>query len=399
MDKLIILIITVMSACFSKSPAESDKLNDSASAVSNQQRSVDANNTSALEVPASDENYSKSASSKEVLQGQNPENPIGVLISAGAGNNRSPKVRLQAFKELGITYVRHGITMSQWDGQNAFYESLKNAGFKILLNVGYLPQGGDPQPFPTDMEKYKSTLNDILTEYTPEILVVENEEYNKSYHTGSMEQYLIELQAAIDVAHSKNIKVTNGGLVSRILTLTVWKDYYDRGMKKEAADFAKRVVPTDIVGDLPNLARHKALIEGMKAFDTLLNAYKTMDLDYVNFHWYEPIQQRTFRNKEQKELIENVDTKGLEEVVQFLRRRTGKEVLTNEIGQLNTSPTVVKDVLKKCLELRIPYIIWYSGDGGEGKSVALTNFDGSLRENGKKFSELMKYYRQYKRLD
>src|SRR5437868_1210815 len=106
------------------------------------------------------------------------------------------------------------------------------------------------------------------------------------------------------------------------MTLMVWKDYRDRGMKSEAEDFARRTLPPDLYSDLPGLLKHKVLAEGMRSFDTLINAYKTMNLDYVNFHWYEPIIQRTTQRNQTNLNIEKADTKALGEVVAFLRRRT-----------------------------------------------------------------------------
>lgn len=320
-------------------------------------------------------------------------NRIGVLVSAAAGNNRNAVVRLKAYKDLNVNYVRQGITISKWNGSNPFYESLQSQGFKILLNADYYSQGGGPQPFPTDLEEYKRTLNNVLTKYKPEIVVIENEEYNRGYHTGTMQQYINELEAAIEVAHLNGLKVTNGGLTGRLLTLLVWRDYMNRGLKHEAEDFAKRAIPPDIQNALPNIVvKRKNFAEGMKSFDTLLDAYKRLNLDYVNFHWYEPIIHRTKGVK--VEINEsNFDSKALSEVVEYLRRRTGKSVITNEIGQLNESPAIVRQTLQKCLELKLPYIIWYSGDGGEGKAVALTNYDGSLRENGKIFKEFVSFHK------
>ncbi len=314
---------------------------------------------------------------------------IGALVSSGAGNIKDAATRLKAYQLLNVTYVRHGIFMNAWNGSNAFYNTLQKAGYKIILNVAYLPQGGGPQSFPTNLEEYKRRLNEILSTYKPEVVVVENEEYNTTYHTGTAQQYINELKAAIEVAHSKGLKVTNGGLTARVMTMMVWKDYKDRALNTEADDFARRTMSPDLLADIPKLTKHKSVAIGMQVFDELLNAYKTLDIDYVNFHWYEPIGQRKNANAL---TVTHIDTKALGEAVDYIRRRTGKSVITNEIGQFNQSPDMVKDILEKCVELKLPYIIWYSGDGGEGKAVALTNLDGSLRENGRVFADFVKQH-------
>ncbi|MEP6512522.1 MAG: hypothetical protein ABJA79_01540 [Parafilimonas sp.] len=314
---------------------------------------------------------------------------IGALVSSGAGNIKDAATRLKAYQLLNVTYVRHGIFMNAWNGSNAFYNTLQNAGYKIILNVAYLPQGAGPQPFPTNLEEYKRTLNDILSTYKPEVVVIENEEYNPTYHTGTAQQYINELKVAIEVAHSIGLKVTNGGLTARVMTMMVWKDYRDRGLKAEADNFARRTMSPDLLADLPELTKHKSIANGVRQFNDLLEAYKNLDIDYINFHWYEPIGQRTNANAR---TAAHIDTKALGEAIEYIQRKTGKPVITNEIGQFNQSPDIVKDILEKCVELKLPYIIWYSGDGGEGKAVALTNLDGSMRENGRVFADFVKQH-------
>ncbi len=392
MERLFVLMFFFTGACLS------NKNNGDSNDTSSSQ--VTTTQTTLTESGEDEEAVASNASfttTSNISKGTNVDtfrNPFGVLISAGPGNNTNPKVRLKAFKAIAPPYVRHGITLSSWDGSNAFYESLVENGFKVVLNITNSPQNGTPQPFPTDLEKYRTKLNEVLTKYKPEVLVVENEEYNLNYHTGSMKQYLDELKVAIEVAHSKGIKVTNGGLTSRHMTLMVWKDYMDRGMKKEAGDFARRTIPQNIINDLPSLAKHQPLKNAMNAFDTLLNAYKTMDIDYVNFHWYEPILLRFNNNKQGVNIDTNrLELRAMEEVVTFLRRKTGKDVMTNELGQVTKSKQAVIDVLRKAYELKMPYVIWYSGDGqGKSDAVALTNYDGTLRENGEAFREFIKNY-------
>lgn len=316
--------------------------------------------------------------------------PIGSLVNIPVSVPESQKKRMQAYSGLGAPYVRHTLTMQNWEGSNDFYDKLNAAGYKVLLNVVATPQLHSARPFPTDMVAYSKKLTEILDTYMPEVLVVENEEYNQNYYTGSMKEYLEILKTGINVAHAKGIKVTNGGLTARILTLLTYYDYRKRGLYKEAEDFAKRTQPPHILALLPDLSKNIGLSNGVKSMDTLVNAYKNMSLDYVNFHWYEPIANRNPRATT-SEGIDNVDTKAIGEVVDYLRRATGKEVITNEIGQLNQSPLMVQSILEKCVSLQLPYIIWYSGDGeGPNNANALHNMDGTLRSNGQAFVNFIK---------
>ncbi len=92
-------------------------------------------------------------------------------------------------------------------------------------------------------------------------------------------------------------------------------------------------------------------------------------MDYVNFHWYED------------------DSQALHEAVEYLRRATGKAVITTEIGQHNTDPAVVSGHLKAVVEqLRLPVVLWFDADGIP--AMGLHDAPGELRPNGMTF----KYY-------
>lgn len=65
-------------------------------------------------------------------------------------------------------------------------------------------------------------------------------------------------------------------------------------------------------------------------------------------------------------------------------------MITNEIGQFNNKGTLVTDILQKCYDLNLPYVIWYSGDGADfGNAKALYNGSGVLRESGVAFKNFI----------
>ena len=157
-------------------------------------------------------------------------------------------------------------------------------------------------------------------------------------------------------------------------------------MTTEANSFAQRCIPVSISNDLPDLNNHPDLKERMQFADTLVQAYKNADLDYINFHWYEPVLNRWNATSQSSTVPTGVDTKAMQEVMAFLNRATGKTVITNETGELYNSPGIVKDMLQEFVTQGTPYVIWYSGDGhNQDGAVALNNADGSLRSNGKAF--------------
>ena len=103
-----------------------------------------------------------------------------------------------------------------------------------------------------------------------------------------------------------------------------------------------------------------------------LAAYKNMDIDFVNFHWYE----------------KSNDVSALKTTIEYLKRVTGKPVVSNEIGQYDDSPETVKAIVRLCRQEQMPYVIWYSGlKGGSGKAVSLQDINGVLKPTGEAFKE------------
>lgn len=311
------------------------------------------------------------------------------MVNIPASVSENNKKRLRVYEDLGTNLIRHRITMEAWNGSNYFYAQLKNNGYRIALNVVATPQG-HPRPFPKDLVSYRKVLSEILSVYKPELLVIENEEYNVTYYSGSAQDYINVLKVAIEVAHQKGIKVANGGLTGRLLSLLTYYDYRNRGMLKEAADFANRTQPDDILRSLPDLSNSRRFTKCIAAMDSLIKAYKTRNLDSVDFHWYEPIKYKESKNNG-ADNITSIDTRALGEMIEFLKRSTGNSVITNEIGQINQSQSIQTAILERCFQSNLPYVIWYSGDGESiNEAEALPNADGTLRATGLSFAQYLK---------
>jgi hypothetical protein len=306
---------------------------------------------------------------------------FGVMIFGRENMNTKIKIA----RELGVSYIRDGITMQNWTGRSERVDRWVNGGFKLILNVQWglanKPDGTrQGVPYPTDTVQYKKTLDDILTKYKPEVVVIENEETVQHYHSGPIEDYINELTAAIGVAHSKGLKVTNGGITKDELALLVYNYYADNGMKKEADDFARRCLkPYLLRGDMP--AVKDALIKARK----LIEAYKKLPLDYVNVHLYEPIKNRIHGTDES---VREITPGGIREIINWVEKVTGKKVMSNEFGVRATAPELVTGVLNEFAKSDIDYAIWWSGFGGAG-AVPLHNDDGTLTAQGEAFKKFM----------
>ncbi|MBS1748140.1 MAG: hypothetical protein JST21_18420 [Bacteroidetes bacterium] len=317
---------------------------------------------------------------------------FGVMVAKSEGHIIPPAQQVKVARSLGVNYIRCKIDISSWSGSSDAYDTYAAAGFKVLLNIiSGVPRNaaGDhaPVPFPTDMNAYAKSLNSILDKYRPEVVVIENEEDNPNYHSGDADDYINELKTAIQVAHSKGLKVTNAGITFREVCLIAYDDMIQQGKKQQAIEFAQKVFPPNVLKRINNLsmpAVKRQLDFGRK----IIAAYKTLDLDYVNFHWYEPIRARGINGADVSDTT--VDPKIFEFITNFLKTKTGKPILSNEIGVFNPSPSLVKGLLQTVKDAGLSYAIFYSADGGVGKAVGLQNGLGELRPNGQAFENFIK---------
>ena len=147
--------------------------------------------------------------------------------------------------------------------------------------------------------------------------------------------------------------MTNGGITARPAALLTWQHYRDRNLEAQADDFARRALsrPMDrgIQQDLlrrpfTGLRRQTLQVAWDKARQ-LIPAFRRSRMDYVNFHWYIDDHEAT------------------REVVAHLRRATRKPVVTTEVGQHNTIPSVVTGHLTTLIDrLRLPLVVWFDFD-------------------------------------
>jgi len=298
---------------------------------------------------------SSSASENLIL----PITKFGVLA-----NNVEGQDRITVAKELNVVYVRDAIVMETYDGKAPMLDKYQANGYKILLNLNY-SASQKPSAFPTDMVKYKSTLENILSKYRPEVAVIENEPANDGYYSGPIENYFTELRTAIDVCHARGIKISDGALHTGMVMILVYQDYIRRGLQAQADDFANRALSSNYL----RAAQGKGSSDINAKLDKckkMITAYKSMALDYVNIHWYEPLKDG---------IDSTISSSGIaKEIADYLRHKIGKQVLTNEFGQTNQIPTLVASQVAEFNLANLAYAIDFSGIGGGGVgSLPLTN--------------------------
>lgn len=255
-----------------------------------------------------------------------------------------------------------------------------DSGIQTLLTIRNDPQPGPkgkPTVYPAhtteDLATFKTNLKTALKSGKQCLVAVENEEVGSPFVSGTASDYIAELKATLDVAHPMGIPVTNGGIVSGVSALLTWQDLFVHTSKAAADDYATRAFARSSQAQLRKTllaSKDGTLPEGTAADNLakgrqLVAAYKSLPLDYVNFHWY----------------ID--DDQALAQTYCYFKRVTGHPVITHEIGQFDTDPAIVTGHLETLDRLGMPIVIWFDADGSN--AFGLHDAPGVLRDNGKAF--------------
>src|SRR4051794_8385936 len=156
----------------------------------------------------------------------------GALIEAPSGRV-SLEFQANVANQLGISCLRSRVMVP--GTSNA---PILNNGYKVMLNFN-IDYEGTPLPFVSDLTKYEADLKNTLSRFSvmPVVAVIENEESNTMYHSGSAQVYINQLNAAISIMHAYGIKVANGGITDNGLNYLVYQDFIMQGKYDSAEQF------------------------------------------------------------------------------------------------------------------------------------------------------------------
>ncbi len=288
---------------------------------------------------------------KEIAVNHNPLNSIstksfdneivadstrfGALICTGTTADK-----IVVMNKLNVKYARVSVILTEFTGRNDVIEKCVAAGIKVIANLNYQSvQTVDgvkvPNPFPTDMVAYRAALTAVLDKYASqiEVAVIENEPTTASFHSGPIEDYITMLGVAINVCHSKGVKVADGST---------------------------------------NVQYVQRIMNGSRLFGTaikvqkLITAYTTLPLDFVNVH-----TQGTGSS---------YPDGLLQSVANYLRTTTRHPVMSNEWHLESDDTSLVKSMVKGWKEGGYVYSLIYGG-GGKSDATAI-NSGTDLLPNG-----------------
>jgi hypothetical protein len=305
---------------------------------------------------------------RQTPTGKGEKNPFGVFFNPLAFDVQE---RVHLAQELGARYFRsYPLLVPTWNGQCSECAIVHQAGLQFVLTVRNTSDIRSPAPGLTDVAGYKKTVGEVLDQYKPALVVAENEENTPGYFTGTAQQYKTELQALCEVAHSKHIPCADGGILSESVAWMVYFHYLDAGQTSQAQSYEQRAFANF---QKQRLAQPGGLDQGRMVSDKTLEfvkLFKSAGADYLNFHWYIP------------------DAQALQESVAYLKEVSGLPVVTNELGQRDTDPSVTTGLMDMIVRVKIPIVIWFSSDSR--LSMALVDQGGSLRATGGAFEAFIK---------
>jgi hypothetical protein len=278
--------------------------------------------------------------------------------------------------KLNIKLLRYGVTMTDNKASYPFQQAKSN-GYDVFLTVNSVAvRQSDLSNYPTaaDLPQFVTNFKQFLTNrvkgYADKISL-ENEENNSSYRPFWVAgDYINELSAITKVAHDSGYIITNGGLTGPVLRRWVWKWLNDHGRVTQANIFANQEINPAFINGLANWETNPTWSGRVAQFDSLIRAYDTIPIDYVNFHYYAPGFDTTT----------TWNPNCLLWITEALHDATGKTVITNETGVDNHDASLPTTLVSTLVNANMPYILYYSGDGQE--AVALQDTSTVLRPAG-----------------
>jgi hypothetical protein len=301
--------------------------------------------------------------------GKPPKSPFGVMFDPRAFDIQT---RIHLAEELGAHYFRsYPLLVPEWNGTCDECQPVHAAGLQFVLTIRNTSNILSPAGPLSDMSSYKRTVGQVIDAYKPALVVAENEENTPHYFTGTPQQYLGELKALCDVAHSKGVKCANGGLLGESVAWVLYFHYLDSGQTQAAQAYAQRAFAQFQLAKL----NQGGEAEGRQVADltmSFLKGYKAAGADYVNFHWY----------------VSNGDA--MKETALYLEQLTGLTAVTNEMGQRDLDTSATESLLNGVVSAKLPIAVWFSSDSRLSK--AFVNPDGSLRPTGEVFRSYIKQH-------
>jgi hypothetical protein len=247
---------------------------------------------------------------------------------------------ITVLQKLSAPYIRTQVPLKDYSGKIGFIDKGYAAGIRTVLDVNWeRTQGGVIRKFPRDLVLYETQLRKLLNQYASkiEVAVCENEPTTDAYWgTDSMKYYIDELKVFARVCNEYGVKCADGGI------------HVDN-------------VSIVMNGGKPN--------KNSPQVKQLLDAYKTIPLTYVNFHF--------------KVFSSGYSAGKLKTVADWTRNYTGHSVMSNEWHTPANDLNILQNIISQIKEAEYAYAMKWSGgnyDSPVNQATTLTNYGIAYRD-------------------
>lgn len=255
----------------------------------------------------------------------------------------------------------------------------RQAGLEVTLTVRNTSKLGSPTRPPESLSLYEYKLESIIEKCHPALLLVEYKESSDLYYGGSVEEYEKQLSRAVSIIHSRGVLCANGGIEGELVSLYLYQSYLDRGLKSQAERFLAQAFDETKRQLFASEYFQEIMFSSVHRVKEFIRVYRSQPIDYVNLHWSQD------------------SAEAFGQVVNFLRKLTGKQVISSEI-KFPQDEQKAHFLMKKVSRLGIPCAIWYFGVEDSSASAVLQK-EGLSYNLAKKFKNFTRFrYRGSARL-
>jgi hypothetical protein len=308
---------------------------------------------------------------------------MGVLLS-NAGSTTAAKAHILK-DTLNSRCVRFEIEMQGYSGTSAAYGVYTDSGLQPHVVIGVDSVGVDPQPWITSLADLATSVNSLLTTYPAiRILVLDNEEFNTSYHTGDLFDYTRIADTIHHICQLNHVLLANGGFGNFFAinqyTFRWLKSHYNQ----DTADaFAARVFTNGVHGSQYANANTPGTNPTLEAWQTRMDTIMTcLSFDIINWHNYQPEGDSAYNPNTITQCAPNV-WRFYCEALKNGNTNKRRQVMCNETGQrYNTKGDLTTNMLISGFALGLLYFDYWSGNGVALGATPLTADDGTINETG-----------------
>ena len=316
------------------------------------------------------------------------KNRIGVQIKETPADEQ-----IDIARELHTIYSRApGVETSNFNPNNKEFKPFWERGQRFDIALNQYPTSDKGKPFAKnqkELNEWAAQVIKVMKAFDPKLPVnvsIINEELNQNYHSGPMSDYLKMLDTAVKICHNYGCRATNGGMPEQVICQVVYRWYkFTLNDNKRANDWADQTMDDGAIKSANNYQEGS----NIRRCDTLLDAYKDMDLDYINIHLYYP-WDKDKGGKNPPNVI--IPEDAFKQIADVIYARTGKHCVSNETSIRHSNRDLLHNFLGAYSMGGWQYISFISSFGGSAGEISLIDEDGNLNDMGKAYRDFVDEY-------